>query len=418
MNPRQTNLKVLFNAKDVSADIARDITNFTYTDCASDVSDDVDITLNAQDNKWVNGWMPEAGTRLTPELIGKNWRKDGDERKIACGLFYLDDRSYGEPAELTLTGVARPANSSFSTEEIEKVWQYTTLKKIGEAIAKKYGLKTAFEGTDISIETWEQKGTDGAEYNKLCTEYGFVMKVYSDRIWVYDREMFKAKKSVRKITPADMARGTFSWKSGLLGTYTGGKYEYSNQQKKLDISVTIGTGPRMVKINKFTTSEKDARIRLAAEINNANHGSTTASFDVLDGWDLCSGQCIDIEGKGSAIDGKYFIDKVVYKLTRSGGLIVSVECSKCLPAFGTTAKPGTGGTSGSLATGKTVSLNNAPFYISSDSKSVAFRRTGTYYIYDGIQINGRYRITNTESRCGKLPIGQNVTGWVPAEYCK
>lgn len=29
----------------------------------------------------------------------------------------------------------------------------------------------------------------------------------------------------------------------------------------------------------------------------------------------------------------------------------------------------------------------------------------------------RYRITNTAARCGKLPVGKNVTGWVPASYC-
>ena len=26
-------------------------------------------------------------------------------------------------------------------------------------------------------------------------------------------------------------------------------------------------------------------------------------------------------------------------------------------------------------------------------------------------------MTNTAARCGKLPVGQNVTGWVPASYC-
>ena len=26
-------------------------------------------------------------------------------------------------------------------------------------------------------------------------------------------------------------------------------------------------------------------------------------------------------------------------------------------------------------------------------------------------------MTNTADRCGKLPVGKNVTGWVPASYC-
>lgn len=42
--------------------------------------------------------------------------------------------------------------------------------------------------------------------------------------------------------------------------------------------------------------------------------------------------------------------------------------------------------------------------------------TGTYYLYDGINVKGRYRITKPASRCGKKPIGKNVTGWIDAKY--
>ena len=67
--------------------------------------------------------------------------------------------------------------------------------------------------------------------------------------------------------------------------------------------------------------------------------------------------------------------------------------------------------------GASVALTNAPFYVASTSASPACHKSGTYYFYDGILINGRYRMTNTAARCGKLPVGKNVTGWVPASYC-
>lgn len=67
--------------------------------------------------------------------------------------------------------------------------------------------------------------------------------------------------------------------------------------------------------------------------------------------------------------------------------------------------------------GASVTLTNAPFYVASTSASPACHKSGTYYFYDGILINGRYRMTNTAARCGKLPVGKNVTGWVPASYC-
>lgn len=64
--------------------------------------------------------------------------------------------------------------------------------------------------------------------------------------------------------------------------------------------------------------------------------------------------------------------------------------------------------------GAAVTLNATPLYVASTSKSRAATKTGTYYLYDGILIRGRYRITNTPSRVGKTPVGKNVTGWVDA----
>lgn len=38
-------------------------------------------------------------------------------------------------------------------------------------------------------------------------------------------------------------------------------------------------------------------------------------------------------------------------------------------------------------------------------------KTATYYLYDGVLVNGRYRLTTTKANCGRMPIGSYVTGW-------
>ncbi len=43
------------------------------------------------------------------------------------------------------------------------------------------------------------------------------------------------------------------------------------------------------------------------------------------------------------------------------------------------------------------------------------RRSGEWFIYDGKLVNGRYRVTNLESRIGKYPISVNVSGYVEPE---
>lgn len=76
--------------------------------------------------------------------------------------------------------------------------------------------------------------------------------------------------------------------------------------------------------------------------------------------------------------------------------------------------PGT--SSGDNSAGATVELNNAPIYVSSDAESIAGRVTGTYYLYDGKEILGRYRITDKSSDVGRTPVGEYVIGWLPKEY--
>lgn len=60
--------------------------------------------------------------------------------------------------------------------------------------------------------------------------------------------------------------------------------------------------------------------------------------------------------------------------------------------------------------GDKIVLKDTPTFTTSTSAK-AKKRNGTYYIYDGIKINGRYRITNKEKNCGRKPIGLYVSFW-------
>lgn len=64
--------------------------------------------------------------------------------------------------------------------------------------------------------------------------------------------------------------------------------------------------------------------------------------------------------------------------------------------------------------GMAVKLTGAKLYGSASAKNPANTVTGTYYLYDGMNIGGRYRITTSKDRCGKTPTGENVTGYVDA----
>lgn len=74
-------------------------------------------------------------------------------------------------------------------------------------------------------------------------------------------------------------------------------------------------------------------------------------------------------------------------------------------------KPTTPKPTNKYTVGAEVKLVKGKLYVASTGKT-AFTKTKTYYIYDGIKINGRYRVTNNKKNCGKKPIALYVSGWV------
>ena len=61
--------------------------------------------------------------------------------------------------------------------------------------------------------------------------------------------------------------------------------------------------------------------------------------------------------------------------------------------------------------GDVVKLDKGKLY-SASTGTAGVTRSGTFYLYDGVKLNGRYRVTNKVSNVGKKPIGLYVSGWV------
>lgn len=62
--------------------------------------------------------------------------------------------------------------------------------------------------------------------------------------------------------------------------------------------------------------------------------------------------------------------------------------------------------------GTEINLNNTPIYASATTNTASANKTGKYYIYSNVIINGRIRITNLSTNVGKTPVGNYVTGWI------
>jgi hypothetical protein len=441
INTRRVSVSAKYNNVDFSEKTGADIESITYVDSASDNSDSIDITINAQDSKWMKGWMPEKGSSIKPKITGKYWGDNGKgTHTIKCGRFILDDITYNDkPSTLTIGGVAKPSNENFSERERSYVWKNTSIKRIGQTIAERYGLSFTYDADDYEIECDEQDDTDSTYFNNLCKNYGLILKIYAKRMFVYDREAYKEKKYVKEYEKNDIIEGTLSYNTTLSGTYTGGDFNYTDSDKNIDISCSIGGGAHTMSVNRKATSVLDASIQLCADINNANHGTTTLGFSVHGEWKVSAGQVIRLKGY-SGLNGDYFVDKITHKYDSSSGFTSALECSAIETAYHywdvggsikvhdekkssstsyqtTSAASNASSKAAGAKAGASVTLKNAPFYPSSTATQKTTSKSGTFHYYDGILVSGRYRIASTKDRCGKLPVAKNVVGWVPSSYC-
>jgi len=314
------------------ADIIGEWDEFTYTDPAEGEADSIEISIFDRTNEWLNNKMPELGAEIAAKITTVNWGTLPGAGTLDCGKFTLDDFSFsGWPTAGKVSAVSTPADSSFRETEKSKVWNNVTLEEMGKEIAGTAGITLTWdvENTPPAMKSVEQtEETDCSFFQGKCEEYGLCVKLYSNKLVVYDREAYKKKDAAATLTMADVK--SWDWKKTLTHTYTGGTYEYTIPVKKAKdkkVKVTVGSGTRMLHKTGTADSKADAELKLKAAINNANHGATTMNCTMIGRTDLVSTMCVNMEGFGQ-LSGKYYIDKVTHTVSATGGYEASLEMSK------------------------------------------------------------------------------------------
>ena len=173
-----------------------------------------------------------------------------------------------------------------------------------------------------SVEQSEQ--TDCEFYMNLCNTYGLAMKVYAQKIVVYDREAYKKKGAAAVLSPSGMK--SWSWQQDQAGTYTGGEVTYTSPATEKEIKVTVGKGSRILKQSGKADSKADAERKIKAAVAKANHGKTKLSATIVGNASMVASQCVQVVGLGK-LSGKYYIDTITHNVSGSGGYTMDLEMS-------------------------------------------------------------------------------------------
>lgn len=337
MEARRATIELVYQGKNITKDIAPDLIGFTYNDNASGTSDDISIELKDNLRKWITSWAPRKGDVVKPTIVISDWQYEGDKQKLFCGTFLVDEPSYsGPPRVLSIGAVAVPANTGFMTTEKSRTWDRASVKKIAQTIASSAGLQLVFDSkVNPVIGFIEQSDTPDVSFLfDVCQKSGLAMKLYNNKIVIFNEAEYESKDTVATLIESDM----ISWSAKTTWTdtgYDGCKVEYTDPDNGETLSYTFWAPGRkgrkkVYKENSSAKSIAEAQRLAKAKLRELNKKEYAFGCTLPLRSDLCASQTIKIEDFG-LYEGNYYIDKIGY--TIGGGSTMTLDLHRCLEGY-------------------------------------------------------------------------------------
>lgn len=326
---RKSGISIGYNNAYIKKSIKECLESFSYTDVASGSTDDVNITLNNQDCRFMDDQMPKKGDKITPVIHLYNWTRSGFTKSIHCGRMVLDDLCFSSPPSVcTIGAVSMPAKSEFKTTKRTKTYKNVSVKELAKKIANRAGIALHYSAPHISIKEIEQSKTSDSEFlMSVCNEYGLGIKIYNGKIVIFNEEAYEKKKHVATLNRLKKNVLDWDWNTTLQRTYTGAKVTYTDSGDSKKHSVKIGKSGRMLNVDVSAFSKRDAQLKAKARLAGENKKRVTVTITIMPDPRIIATSTIKLKGFRK-LSGKYYVDKVSHKINKSGGYVMTIEAHK------------------------------------------------------------------------------------------
>lgn len=318
-------LKVTYNGKNITADISRSLTAFTYTDNLSE-ADALDIDLEDSEQKWQNEWYPEKGAIITAEI-----GIDGG-LTLDCGVFEIDEiELLGAPDSVTIRCIAAGFKKGQKRSRKSHVHEGKTLSEIVRTIASAAGLTVQGKISDVRVgRLVQRKERDLRFLRRLAKEYGYTFNVRGTNLIFINKSELEDAKAVAAYAKTDLL--SFSIRDKSTNTYKSASIKYHNPETGETIQHKESDGGSEDTDDnlelKFTAeTQAQARLMTKAALREANKLQQSGSVSLPGSPLLCAGNVIELQGLGK-LSGDYIIKSSAHSIANDTGWIVDAEIYK------------------------------------------------------------------------------------------
>ena len=332
---RRAWIKILYNKKEISKDIAPHLKSFSFNDVMSGEADDINITLEDRAELWQGDWLPEKGDTLKVSIMTLNWKTAYEgEKELPLGLFEIDEIDISKPPnEVKIKAVSVPNNTELRGTDKSRRWENTTLKTIVKDIADGAEMELFYDGDDPSIDRAEQsQQSDLSFLSKLLKDHGLALKISDNKLIVFDEHKYEEAEPVKTLHQSDAA--SFSLKSSTRKIYRGCHVQYQKSDDDENIEYTFIPDDKkkgkMLEVSEEVDSVDAAEKLAKKKLREKNCSEVTVNMHLMGDFDLLAGNTVTLEGF-HAFDGKYIITKGAHDI--GSGYTMNIDLRRCLDGY-------------------------------------------------------------------------------------
>lgn len=340
---------VLYNNKDISAELSLYLKGLNYTDNFSGEADTLDLTLEDRQGLWENAWAPDKGATLQATLNTLNWEGlYSGSNSLKLGMYEIDElTSSGSPSEVQIRAVSVPDNNTLRGTERSRSWEKAELKTIANDVASGAGMELTFDTEDNpTLERVEQtEQSDLSFLLALTKDRGLALKITENKVVIFDES--KYEQEAPKITI--IKPGTFfsdgaginvtrvlsySLRNRQRDIYKSCHVKYQKGKTKEAIEATFDDPDKKkgktLEVKEQVESVADAQRLAKKRLREKNKDEWTGSLTVVGNLNLVAAVTVKLQGFG-VYDGNYIITRATHSI--GSGYTTTIEVRRCLNGY-------------------------------------------------------------------------------------
>ncbi|MCD5324781.1 MULTISPECIES: phage late control D family protein [Pontibacillus] len=333
MKARRAKVIIEYQGVDITTDLAPYLLSFVYSDNEGR-ADDIQITLQDREAKWHGPWLPGKGDIIKASIEVEAWDKENDNRKLNCGVFYVDAVDFsGPPDTVKIKALSVPIAPGGKNSKRSRTWEGATLSKIASDIADQAELTLLFDAKDVTYDRVDQVERTGLSFlSNLARKEGAATKVNSEQLIVYDEQKYESKAPIREIVKGESKVLGYSFSiSTAENEYKECTVSYFDEDQKKTLIYTyvvpgVDEGPTLT-VNQRVKSLAEAKRLARKSVRNKNKYERTGKLKMMGSPEFVQGLTIITNGWGK-YDDKYFIESSVHRV--NNGYTTDLNIRKAL----------------------------------------------------------------------------------------